>query len=124
MAEGLARYFKGDHFEFFSAGTTPQKLNPDAVRVMQEIGIDILSHRAKSVEELGSCSFDYVITVCNDAHEQCPIWPGRGKVIHRGFDDPPALAAGATSEEERLEPYRRVRDEIARYIESLPEGLE
>lgn len=124
MAEGLARHLKSDLLEVSSAGTAPQRLNPDAVRVMQEIGIDISSHRAKSVEELGSRSFDYVITVCDDAHENCPIWPGRGKVIHQGFDDPPALAARAGSEEERLQFYRRVRDEIATYIETLPKGLE
>lgn len=119
MGEGLARHLRGDVFEVYSAGTAPQSLNPDAVLVMKEIGIDISGHYSKSTEELGDVAFDLVITVCKEAHEGCPVWPGRGKTVHRGFDDPPRLAKRATSEEERLAPYRRVRDEIREYVLSL-----
>lgn len=124
MAEGLANALKGDVVQAYSAGTAPQKLNPIAVSVMMELGINISSHTAKSVEALGEQRFDYVITVCDDANEHCPLWPGRGKVVHRGFDDPPRLAALAVSEEEGLGHYRRVRDEIKGFVESLPQGLE
>lgn len=124
MAEGLARHYKGEEIEAYSAGTAPQKLNADAVTVMQELGIDISAHRAKGVEELRELQFDYVITVCGDANQNCPFWPGRGHVVHRGFEDPPKLAAGAMSEAERLAPYRRVRDEIKAFIQTLPAGLE
>ncbi|MCO6431765.1 MAG: arsenate reductase ArsC [Deltaproteobacteria bacterium] len=124
MAEGLARHLKGEVLEVYSAGTSPQKLNSDAVIVMREVGIDISSHKAKSIDDLGGLKFDYVITVCDDANESCPLWPGRGKVVHRGFDDPPRLAARAASETERLAPYRRVRDEIKAFVQTLPEGLE
>ncbi len=123
MAEGLARHFRGSKIEASSAGTKPQRLNLHAVRVMNEIGIDISAHRSKKVEELGDKLFDYVITVCDEASENCPFWPGRGVVVHRGFDDPPRLASNAVSEEEALESYRRVRDEIKDYVLTLPDCL-
>jgi arsenate reductase len=123
MAEGLARHLLGDVVEPYSAGTAPQRLDEAAVLVMKELGIDISSHRAKSVEEFGEVPFDYVITVCSDVDERCPIWQGRGKVVHRGFDDPPRLAAGAEDYQERLGHYRRVRDEIRRWIQTLPASL-
>ncbi len=123
MAEGLARYFKGETIDAYSAGTSPHQLNQNAVKVMKEIGIDISEHQPKTVEELGDIKFDFVITVCGDAHENCPIWPGRGKVVHRGFDDPPRLAVAAKTEEESLGYYRRVRDEIKDYIFQLPQIL-
>lgn len=119
MAEGLARHYRGEDFDAYSAGTAPQTLNPDAVIVMRELGIDISQHYSKDISQLGDISFDYLITVCGEANEACPVWPGRGEVIHRGFDDPPRLAKGAKTEEERLAPYRRVRDEIKEYILSL-----
>jgi arsenate reductase (thioredoxin) len=120
MAEGLARHFRGDLLEASSAGTAPQILNPNAVRVMKELGIDISHHVAKSVVDLGDERFDLVITVCGDAQENCPVWPGRGITVHQGFDDPPRLARGAATEEEALGHYRRVRDEIREYIMTLP----
>ena len=123
MAEGLARYLKGSELEAFSAGTRPQNLNPHAVTVMREIGIDISSHVAKSVEGLGDLKFDFVITVCDDARESCPIWPGAGILVHRAFDDPPRLAAGSGSEGEALNHYRRVRDEIKEFVLTLPPAL-
>ncbi len=123
MAEGWARHLKGDVIEPYSAGIETHGLNPDAVRAMAEAGVDISSHRSKKVEDLGGVAFDYVITVCGHAHETCPVFPGGAKVIHAGFDDPPKLAAGAQTEEERLAPYRRVRDEIREFVRNLPDFL-
>lgn len=120
IAEGWARHLKGDVIEPCSAGIETHGLNPDAVRVMAEVGVDISNHRSKKVEDLGGVEFDYVITVCGHAHETCPIFPDRTKVIHVGFDDPPKLVAGVKSEEEHLAPYRRVRDEIREFVQKLP----
>ena len=123
MAEGWARHLKSDLIEPFSAGIEVHGLNPDAVRVMAEAGVDISHHQSKRLVDLPSLDFDYVVTVCDHARESCPVFPGKAKVIHVGFDDPPRLAAGAATEAERLQPYRRVRDEIRRFVESLPERL-
>ena len=123
MAEGWARHLKGDQIEPYSAGIEAHGLNPDAVRVMAEAGVDISDHRSKVVSELREVAFDYVVTVCDDAHESCPLFPGKAKIIHVGFDDPPRLAAGARTEEERLTPYRRVRDDIRAFVESLPDAF-
>jgi arsenate reductase len=117
MAEGWARHLKSEVIEPYSAGIETHGLNPDAVRVMAEASVDISSHRSKKVEDLTGIEFDYVITVCGHAHETCPVFPGRVRIIHVGFDDPPRLATGAKTEEERLAPYRRVRDEIREFIE-------
>ncbi|MDD8042517.1 MAG: arsenate reductase ArsC [Verrucomicrobiota bacterium] len=124
MAEGWARHLKGDRLEAFSAGIEKHGLNPHAVRVMAEAGVDISDHQSQSVEDLPVQQFDYVVTVCGHAHEHCPIFPGNAKVVHVGFDDPPKLAAVAKTEEEALGHYRRVRDEIRAFIEELPERLE
>lgn len=124
MAEGLTRHFKTEHFDVFSAGTAPGTLNLKAVEVMGEFGIDISDHYSKSIDLFTDKNFDYVVTVCDDAHESCPLWAGRGKVIHHCFDDPPKLAATASCEEEVLQIYRRVRDEIRAFVESFPKGLE
>jgi arsenate reductase len=118
MAEGWARHLKGDQIEAYSAGIETHGLNPDAVRVMTEAGVDISRQRSKHVSELRGVEFDYVVTVCDHAHESCPVFPGQAKVIHVGFDDPPRLAADAKTEEERLAPYRRVRDEIRAFVET------
>jgi len=123
MAEGWARHLKSDLIEPFSAGIEVHGLNPDAVRVMAEAGVDISRQQSKRLVDLPSLDFDYVVTVCDHARESCPVFPGKAKVIHVGFDDPPRLAAGAATEAERLQPYRRVRDEIRRFVESLPERL-
>jgi len=123
MAEGFARHLKSDSIEAFSAGIKTHGLNPDAIHVMHEAGIDISNHKSQNVDEFTEHQFDYVITVCGHAHESCPVFPGGAKSVHRGFDDPPKLAEGAETEEERLRPYRRVRDEIQNYVESLPESL-
>ena len=124
MAEGWARRLKGDQIEAYSAGIEAHGLNPDAVRVMAEAGVDISSHRSKLVSELRGVDLDYVVTVCGNAHESCPRFPGKAKVVHVGFDDPPRLAADAKTEDERLAPYRRVRDEIRAFVETLPNSLE
>jgi arsenate reductase len=123
MAEGLCRSEHGDALVAYSAGTEKHGLNPLAVRAMAEIGFDISGHASKTTDELGDVDFDYVITVCGHADEACPVFPAKTRVIHRGFDDPPKLAAGAASDEEALEHYRRVRDEIREYISTLPETL-
>lgn len=123
MAEGWARHLKGDAVEAQSAGIEKHGLNPNAVKVMAEAGVDISRQYSKTVAELPDLNFDYVITVCGHAHENCPYFPGKAKVVHVGFDDPPKLAAGAASEEEALVHYRRVRDEIRMFIASIPESL-
>lgn len=123
MAEGWARALKSDVIEAYSAGIETHGLNPLAVKVMAEAGVDISRHRSKHVEELKNISFDYVITVCDHAHESCPWFPGRTRVVHVGFDDPPRLAKTANSEEEALNHYHRVRDEIRAFVEKLPEVL-
>jgi arsenate reductase len=121
MAEGWARHLKGDVIEAYSAGIEKHGLNPLAVKVMAEAGVDISGHTSKTVDELPVQQFDYVITLCGHANETCPYFPG--KKIHQGFDDPPALAAGATDEEDALPHYRRVRDEIRDFVLSLPQSL-
>ena len=123
MAEGWARHLKGDALEAHSAGIETHGLNPLAVRVMAEVGVDISRQRSKHVDEVKHLPFDYVVTVCDAAHESCPIFPGRVKRVHVGFDDPPRLARDATSDEEALEHYRCVRDEIKAFVETLPEAL-
>jgi arsenate reductase len=119
MAEGWARALKSDVLDAYSAGIETHGLNPRAVRVMAEAGVDISGHRSKTIAELKGVDFDVVVTVCGHANEHCPVFPGTTKVIHVGFDDPPALAKNAKSEEEALTHYRRVRDEIRRFIEDL-----
>ncbi|MCX6834800.1 MAG: arsenate reductase ArsC [candidate division Zixibacteria bacterium] len=123
MAEGWARHLKHGVIEPYSAGTTPHGLNPLAVRVMREAGIDISWHRSKSLADLARVEFDYVITVCSDADRNCPVFLGHTVRAHRGFDDPPVLAKSARNEDEALVHYRRVRDEIRRFVETLPESL-
>lgn len=124
MAEGWAKALKGDEIEAYSAGIHVHGLNPDAVKVMAEVGVDISGQESKSVDQVESVHFDYVVTVCGHANESCPMWlQGKAKVVHEGFDDPPKLAESASSDEEALEHYRRVRDEIRDYILKLPKEL-
>ena len=124
MAEGWARSLKGDVVEAYSAGIETHGLNPDAVKVMAEAGVDISGHTSKNVDTLLGVPFDYVVTVCGHANEHCPVFPGAAKVVHVGFDDPPALARQAEGEEEKLACYRRVRDEIRAFVEKIPGILE
>ena len=123
MAEGWARHLRGDAIEPYSAGIEPHEMNPYAIRVMAEAGVDIAGQRSKHVDELRDVPLDYVVTVCDHASESCPLFPGRTKVVHVGFDDPPRLARAAKTEEEALGHYRRVRDEIRAFIETLPDAL-
>lgn len=123
MAEGFARALKRDRIEAYSAGIETHGLDPLAVRVMAEAGVDISGHRSRLVDEVKDVGLDHVITVCDRAHESCPLFPGSAKVIHKGFDDPPRLAKDAKIEEEALEHYRRVRDEIRAFVEAMPDVL-
>lgn len=124
MAEGWARHLKGDVIDAYSAGIEKHGLNPNAVKVMAEAGVDITSQHSKTLDELSDVTLDVVITVCGHAHETCPVFPDRAKVVHHGFDDPPQLARLETDPEQALNHYRRVRDEIRTYIEKLPQALE
>lgn len=123
MAEGWCRHLKGDVIEAYSAGIGTHGLNPNAVRVMAEAGVDISGHTSQHVGEFKDVAFDYVVTVCGHANENCPMFPGKAKVIHVGFDDPPALAKHTNTEQEAMDCYRRVRDEIRTFVEGLPSSL-
>lgn len=123
MAEGWARALKGENYHFYSAGTKKHGLNPRAIQVMKEAGVDISNHSSKTTEEIKDVKMDVVFTVCSDAHENCPYFPG-GKIVHAGFDDPPRLTADMKNEEEILAVYRRVRDEIKTFILELEKYVE
>ena len=123
MAEGWARHLKGDVIEPYSAGIETHGLNPLAVRVMAEAGVDISRQESKTIAQLPTRDFDYVVTVCDNARESCPVFPGKAKVVHVEFDDPPELAKGARTEAEALRHYRRVRDEIRAFVGKLPEAF-
>ena len=124
MAEGWARTLKSELIDSYSAGIEKHGLNPNAVSVMREAGVDITSQASNTVEELGPIAFDFVVTVCGHANENCPVFLGPARVVHFGFDDPPKLAKTLNSESEILNCYRRVRDEIKGFIETLPESLD
>ena len=120
MAEGWARHLKSDSIQPFSAGLEAHGLNPNAVQVMQEAGVDITGQKSQKVAEVEAIPFDFVITVCGHADENCPVFTCATTVVHYGFDDPPKLAQNAKTEEETLDHYRRVRDEIRAFVETLP----
>jgi arsenate reductase len=119
MAEGLLRQMGGDRFDVVSAGVSPTRVRPEAIEVMKEIGIDISNHHSKSVEQFSGQEFDYVITVCDNANEQCPVFPGRTQRLHWSFDDPAAVEG---DEDARLAVFRRVRDEIANRLSLFATG--
>jgi arsenate reductase len=123
MAEGWTHALKSDMLEAYSAGIETHGLNPYAVKVMQEAGVDISRHRSKHLDEVRQIPFDVVVTVCDSANESCPLFPGATRIIHHSFDAPPRLAKGL-GDEEGLTIYRRVRDEIRGFIESLPDSLQ
>ena len=123
MAEGWTRRLRGEVIEPYSAGVVAHGLNARAVKVMAEAGVDISGHRSKHLDELRGIPFDYVVTLCDSAHESCPVFFREARRIHVGFDDPPALAANARTEEAALDHYRRIRDEIRAFVERLPEVL-
>jgi len=124
MAEAFARELTCCDVEPYSAGIVAAGILPETIEVMQEIGYDLSGHYSKQLHELADIDFDTVVTLCDYAHQTCPIFPGKTRVIHRGFDDPPSLARTAKTPEEALGHYRRVRDEIKAFIETLPEALE
>ena len=123
MTEGWAKHLRSDSIDAYSAGVEPHGMNARAVAVMKEAGVDISGHRSKHVDELKDVSFDYVVTVCDHAHLTCPLFPGKTKIVHVGFDDPPALARSAKSEQEAMAHYRRVRDEIRKFVENIEQYL-
>ncbi len=123
MAEGWSRHLKSDSFTAFSAGIEAYGLNPNTVTVMKEAGVDITCQKSQTVQELETIPFDFVITVCGHANEVCPVFTCSTTVVHFGFDDPPRLAKNAKTEEEALSHYRKVRDEIRTFVETLPEVL-
>jgi arsenate reductase len=124
MAEGWARHLKGDKIDAYSAGTVQHGLNQIAVQVMHEAGVNISQHRSKTLKHVQNIDFDYVITVCDNAQEACPVFPGKTKVVHHSFEDPPRLAAEAVSEDDAMDHYIRVRNEIRLFVETLPEAIQ
>lgn len=123
MAEGWARHLHADRLDAYSAGVAPGHLDARAVAVMAEVGVDISGQRPKSVSEMIEIPLDLVVTVCDHAQETCPVFPGRVRVRHQSFEDPPRLATSATTDAEALGHYRRVRDEIRTFVEDLPRLL-
>jgi arsenate reductase len=123
MAEAWTRHMKSDEFDAYSAGVQTKTVDPKAIKAMAEVGLDISKQKSKDVDIFRDLEFDYVITLCDNARESCPYFPAKTKVIHKGFDDPPKLAEDAKNEEEAMAHYRRVRDEIRKFVETFPEQL-
>lgn len=123
MAEAWTRELKGETFDPYSAGVEARGIDPFAIQVMKEVGVDISGQQSKNVDTLQDIEFDYVVTLCSHAQEVCPFFPARTSVIHVAFDDPPALAAQGTKQEDALKHYRRVRDEIRHFDRGFPETL-
>jgi arsenate reductase len=123
MAEAWTRHMKGDEFDAYSAGVKSEAVDPKAIKAMAEVGLDISRQKSKDVDIFRDLEFDYVITLCDNARESCPYFPAKTKLIHKGFDDPPKLAEDAKNEEEAMAHYRRVRDEIRKFVETFPEQL-
>ena len=119
MAEGWARKLRPGVIEAYSAGTAPGSVDPRAIKVMAEAGVDISGQRSKHAAEFKETAFDLVVTVCDKARESCPVWFGKAQKLHKSFEDPPFLAREAETEEGALAPYRRVRDEIRKFVEDL-----
>ena len=124
MAEGWARHLKKGDIEPSSAGIVRHGMNPWAVRVMEEAGVDMSGHASKTLDDLPDLSFDVVVTLCGHANETCPFFPGPVRRVHRGFDDPPSLCRDMTDEDEILAVYRRVRDEIRDFVAGMPGSLD
>jgi arsenate reductase len=121
MAEGWARHLKGNVIEAYSAGVRPQNVSERAIKVMREAGVDISGQRSEHVDDYANVDFDYVVTVCDNAKEQCPVFPKKVRTIHKQFDDP---AAASGTEEQVMAEFRRVRNEIRSFVEELPGLLE
>ena len=123
MAEGLTRHLIKDQIDAYSAGIDPKGIDPRAIIVMEEIGIEISHQQSKSTAEIKDIEFDFVITLCDNAQKTCPSFPAKTSLFHMSFDDPPRLTENSKNEQEALEHYRRVRDEIKIFVEKLPEIL-
>jgi arsenate reductase (thioredoxin) len=123
IAEGWTNYLKKDKFNAYSAGISPKGVDPRAVKVMSEAGVDISGQKSKEIDSFNDMEFDYVVTLCDNAHEACPFFPAKTRLLHRGFDDPPRLFEGEKDEEIALNNYRRVRDEIRTFVENIDEKL-
>ncbi len=123
MAEGWARALHADRFDPYSAGTAAGRVDPRAIQVMREVGVDISGQRSKHFSDVIDVDFDWVVTLCDSATESCPLFPGNVRRLHAGFDDPPRLSAAAASEEDALGHYRRIRDEIRAFVENLPNTI-
>lgn len=123
MAEGWTRHLRSDRITAYSAGIETHGLNPYAVKVMAEVGVDISGHTSQNIAEFSKIPLDIVVTVCGHAHETCPIFPTGANVVHVGFDDPPKMALNLDDEEQKLACYRKVRDEIRAFVETLPESI-
>lgn len=127
MAEGWTRYLKDDHINVYSAGIETHGLNSNAVKVMKEVGVDISKQSSKHIDEFKDIPIDVVVTVCDHAHETCPFFPGGCRIVHVGFDDPPRmareLAEKGLSEDDQLDCYRKVREDIRKFVETLPDAL-
>ena len=123
MAEGWCRHLQGDKYEAYSAGIETHGLNPNAIKVMTESGVDISTHKSQLIGDIAQLHFDIIVTVCGHANEHCPLVTNATKVIHVGFDDPPALAKTAKNSEEALDHYRKVRDQIKKFVAAMPESL-
>jgi len=123
MAEGWTRHLKREEIEAYSAGVSPKAVDPRAVRAMAEVGVDISDQRSKSISDVREIPFEYVVTLCDNAQQSCPAFPGKTKLRHVGFEDPAYLARAARSEEEAMGHYRRIRDQVRAFVERLPEAL-
>jgi arsenate reductase len=123
MAEGWTRHLEGGTLDAQSAGVSPHGVDPRAVRAMREAGVDISMQTSKHISNFDAGEFDYVVTLCDHAHDTCPVFPAKTRVLHAGFPDPPRLAAEAKSEEDAMAAYRMVRDAIREFVERLPEAL-
>lgn len=123
MADAWTRRLKGEELEACSAGVEPRGVDPRAVKVMAEVGIDISSRQSKGIDTVRDLEFDYVVTLCDGAQEACPFFPAKTRLLHVGFDDPPRLSQAAQDEEQALQHYRRVRDQIRAFVEGMPENF-
>ncbi len=123
MAEGWVNHLQKDKYSAFSAGIAPKGVDPRAVKVMAEAGVDISSQRSKHIDSLGAMEFDYVVTLCDNANEACPFFPAKTRLMHRVFDDPLRLSEDEKDEDKALNHYRRVRDEIKAFVENIEEEL-
>ena len=121
MAEAWTNHLRKDSYKAYLAGIAPKGVDPRAIKVMAEAGIDISGQESKDIDSLRDIGFDYVVTLCDNANEACPFFPAKTKLLHRGFDDPPRLAEKAPDEKSALDYYRRVRDEIKAFVENIEE---